>query len=311
MGAYEKVLLVTRPTRLEGLVKRYNTKRQAKFYIEHQGGDFQGYQAEDDEYRRSLDQVRASLDLGLKVQQVGRELLPNLVVSDSDLVVALGQDGLVANTAKYVGSQPLVGVNPDPARFDGVLLPFAADQARAAVTAVLEDRARVREVSMAQAQLDDGQRLLAFNDLYLGAASHVSSRYRVTWRGQTESQSSSGILVSTGAGSTGWLSSVFHMASAVTRLGGGEPGERPTMGWEDRRLMWITREPFQSRHSSIQLSAGVLEEGEALEVESRMPAGGVVFSDGVEADRLQFVSGRVASIGLAPERARLVVGALA
>ena len=46
----------------------------------------------------------------------------------------------MANVAKYVGDQPLVGVNPDPTRFDGVLLPFAV-RARGAVRRVLEGKA--------------------------------------------------------------------------------------------------------------------------------------------------------------------------
>ena len=53
-----------------------------------------------------------------------------------------------------------------------------------------------------RARLNDGQRLLAFNDFLIGHRTHVSARYRLTWHGRTETQSSSGILVSTGAGST-------------------------------------------------------------------------------------------------------------
>ena len=64
----------------------------------------------------------------------------------------------------------------------------------------------------------DGQRLLAFNDLFIGARTHVSARYRVEYAGKQEQQSSSGLLVSTGAGSTGWLSSVMNMPSAVAKL---------------------------------------------------------------------------------------------
>ncbi len=127
--------------------------------------------------------------------------------------MTLGQDGLVANTAKYAGAQPIVAVNPEPIRFDGILLPFLPDQARTAVGQVLDAKAAVREVTLADATLNDGQRLLAFNDLFLGARSHVSALYRIVCGKRSETQSSSGVLVSTGAGSTGWISSVFNMAS--------------------------------------------------------------------------------------------------
>lgn len=38
-----------------------------------------------------------------------------------------------------------------------------------------------------------------------------------------------------------------------------------------------------------------------------MPTGGVIFSDGVEADHLKFNSGSIATVGLAPETATIVI----
>ena len=129
--AFEKIVLVTRKTRLMELIARFNTRAQAKFYIEHSGGDFAEYEREDAAYAKALTAVRQSLEVGLKVQLIDRELSPTFLFAPTDIVVTLGQDGLVANTAKYVGGQPLVAINPDPERFDGVLLPFAVAQARA------------------------------------------------------------------------------------------------------------------------------------------------------------------------------------
>ncbi len=307
----DKIVLVTRKTRLDDLVARFNTRAQAKFYITHSGGDFSDYEREDDAYRRALDEVRGALELGLKVQLVDRAFIPTFLFAAGDVVVTLGQDGLVANTAKYVGAQPLVAVNPDPARFDGVLLPFSPKQARGAVDRVASGRARVREVTLAEARLADGQRLLAFNDLLLGAQTHVSARYRIGWGGAPEPQSSRGVLVSTGAGSTGWLSSVFNMAAGVGALfGGGAPHAvaKVTMEWEDPRLAFVVREPFASKHSKVGIVAGMIAAGDELVIESLMPRGGAIFSDGVEADFLAFDAGAIAHVKSATQRARLVVG---
>jgi NAD kinase len=305
---FEKIVLVTRKTRLAQLVERFNTRAQAKFYIEHAGGDFADYLREDDAYARSLEHLHRSLDLGLKVQQVNRDFVPNFVFVPSDLIVTLGQDGLVANVAKYAGEHPIVPVNPDPERFDGVLLPFRTPDARAAVTRVIENTATLRHITLAEARLADGQRLLGFNDLYIGQRSHVSARYAITADGKRESQSSSGVLVSTGAGSTGWLSSVFNMAAAVSAFTGGNTGKPLHLGWDDPRLVFVVREPFASRHSQVSIAAGVISSGQTLALESHMPAGGVIFSDGVEADALAFNSGAIATIGAAAQRAHLVVG---
>jgi NAD kinase len=168
---FKKIVIVTRRTRLQELVERFNTHSQAKFYIEHSGGDFADYEREDDSYRTALDLVRRSLDFELPHQLVDRALVPTYKFQKEDVVVTLGQDGLVANTAKYAGAQPIVAINPEPSRFDGILLPFLPDQARTAVGQILDAKAAFREVTLADATLNDGQRLLAFNDLFLGARS--------------------------------------------------------------------------------------------------------------------------------------------
>lgn len=304
---FKKIVIVTRRTRLQELVERFNTHSQAKFYIEHSGGDFADYEREDDSYRTALDLVRRSLDFELPHQVVDRALVPTYKFQKEDVVVTLGQDGLVANTAKYAGAQPIVAVNPEPSRFDGILLPFLPDQARAAVGQVLDGKAEFRQVTLADATLNDGQRLLAFNDLFLGARSHVSALYRIVRGKRSETQSSSGVLVSTGAGSTGWISSVFNMASGVTSFCGGRPVTGIRMPWEDRRLLYVVREPFISRHSQAGIVAGMLETGEELVLESLMPSGGAIFSDGMEADFLQFNSGAIVRVRAAEQRAHLVV----
>lgn len=307
----DKIVVVTRKTRLEELVDRFNTLPQARFYIQHMGLDFSEYEAEHEAFVRSCKQVLKDLEaLQRKVQRIDWKFLPSFLFAPDDAVVVLGRDGLVVNTAKYLRGQPIVGVNPDPKRIDGVLLPFAPAAAAKAVGRALEQRAEVREVTMAEVRLNDGQSLLAFNDFYIGQRTHVSSRYSLSWHDRTERQSSSGVLVSTGAGSTGWFSSTQNMAQAVSRLllGGGAPKLKPMrLGWDDPKLAFVVREPFRSRASDVQLTAGLIGAGESLRLESHMPEGGVIFSDGVENDALAFNAGSVAEVRAAEVRARLVV----
>jgi hypothetical protein len=309
VATYEKLLVVTRPTRLDGLIERFNTKGQAKFYIEHSGGDFGDYEAEHDAYQRSLDRLRRDLEFGIPRQFIDRSLVPTYTFGPHDLVVALGQDGVVANVAKYAGAQPIVGVNPDPERFDGILLAFQPAETKAIVARVLDGKpTAARAVTLAEVQLGDGQRLLAFNDLFIGTRSHVSARYRIVAGRQNEAQSSSGVLVSTGAGSTGWMSSVFNMATGVTAFAGGHAAGTIQFAWEDPRLLFAVREPFVSRHSAASIVAGWIEDGQEIVIESQMAMGGVIFSDGIEQDYLEFNAGAIGHVRRAQQRAMLIVG---
>lgn len=303
---YEKIVLITRKTRLEELVAKYNTVAQAQFYLDHAGVDFADYLKEHDAYQRSLDQVRRAIEVGLRIQLLDRSLVPTYTFARTDLVVTLGQDGLVANTAKYVAGQPILAVNPDRSRFDGVLLPFLPHTLGDGLDRAMRGKAASKSVVMAEARLQDGQRLLAFNDLFIGASTHVSARYQIRHGEREEKHSSSGVLVSTGAGSTGWLSSVFHEAAGLAELLGGQAVQAPELAWDSPRLFFVVREPYASLHSQAGIAAGFVDARSKLRIESQMPAGGVIFSDGVESDKLEFHSGAVATIGIAEERAQLV-----
>ncbi len=314
MPSLEKIVVITQKTMLEELVERFSTPGQAKFYVEHQGSSFAGYQAAHDAYHAALDTLRRSLPAGVRSQFVERSFLPNFLFGERDLVVAVGRDGLVVNTAKYLTSQPLVGFNPDPTRIDGVLVPFRAEQAEAVLYHTLGGNVQARQITMAKAALNNGQSLYAVNDLFLGQKTHLSARYSVSFRGRQEDQSSSGIIVSTGAGSTGWFRSILTGASGIAQgfLRRGpvkELKDNYRFDWEANHLYFSVREPFISKASSADLVFGRIEPRHELIVTSQMPSGGVIFSDGIESDFLEFASGTIATIAVADRKVHLVVPA--
>ena len=329
----ERVVIVTAQTRLQKLKKKFNTVAQTKFYMKNMGGDFEELEEEDNVMNLSINQAQRKLRETTKSKIITREYLPNYIFSDKDVVVVIGQDGLVANTAKYATNIPIIGINPDPDRYDGVLLPFNTDNINEVVTKVLKGQYQAKNVTMAEAKLNDGQRLLAFNDLFIGPQTHRSARYNLTFGKKTEAQSSSGIIVSTGAGSTGWLSSLINMANGITNVFGdpkthsrsisisksknrsssftmpqSQGVQQPQLAWDTDRLVFVVREPFLSRTSKISIGAGNIFKNETLELESMMSGGGVIFSDGIETDFLSFNSGTIAKIGIAEEKAHLVTG---
>jgi len=197
-----KIILVTRRTRLQELVARYNTVEQAHFQAEHLGMDFGDFMEEDRIHQAAIIQVEESLKSHGRLQRLDRGFLPNFLFPPQCLVVVLGQDGLVANTLKYLDGQQVMAINPDPARWEGVLLPFAVADVPRVIHEVLRERRNVREVAMGRARLSDGQELLAVNDFFVGARSHVSARYEIALGDLVERQSSSGVIISTGLGST-------------------------------------------------------------------------------------------------------------
>ena len=301
----EYAIIVKNKTRLETLIERFNTKAQAKFYIERLGGNFEDYEVEHETFYASLASLQSQLSKIIKHKLVERVYVPSYIFTDKNVIVVIGQDGLVANTAKYSRGFPIVAVNPDKSRYDGILLPFDTSDFIFGVEKVMTSSFTSRNVRFAEAKLNDGQRLLAFNDLFIGASSHVSARYKISFNEQTEEHSSSGLIVSTEAGSTGWLSSIFNMAYGVTGLFE-KKLKRKQPKLRDNDLLFAVREPFESIRTQTGIAAGVIRKNSKLVIESLMPAHGVIFSDGIEADFLKFNSGTIATIGLAVETATLV-----
>ena len=302
----EYAIIIKNKTRLETLIERFNTKAQAKFYIVRSGGDFSDYEKEHEVFQDSLSAVQRNLSVVLKNKTVDRSFLPAFLFNDKQVVVTVGQDGLVANTAKYVQQIPIIAVNPDPDRFDGVLLPFHTNNFLNAVDKVMNDQYHSKLTSFAEARLNDGQRLLAFNDLFIGATSHVSARYRITYNNKTEEHSSSGIIVSTQAGTTGWLSSIFNMSFGIRKFIENDKTKKKYVKLKDNQLMFAVREPFASKRSQVETTAGIISGSSKLIVQSFMPNNGLIFSDGIETDFLKFNSGAIATIGIADEKANLV-----
>ncbi|MFA6545480.1 MAG: hypothetical protein WCS99_13765 [Limisphaerales bacterium] len=327
-----KIILVTRPTRLAELVARFNTVAQARFYVEHLGADFSDYQQEDATYQHALAETQRVLSQLGRVQVVERKFLPNFLFGPDDIIVALGQDGLVANTLKYLDSaQPVVGVNPDPRRWDGQLLPFRVNDLIKIIPEVFLRERPKKLVTMAKATLNNGLQMYAVNDLFIGPKSHSSARYRIQFGAESESHSSSGVIVSTGLGSTGWFKSLMNGASAVARSAGsvliGQEAAAPPplpkgrrkgtrretttvqtgFAWDADYLFFTVREPFPTTTTGVSVVFGQVTERQPLTIESHMPEHGVIFSDGIELDFVEFNSGTKAVISVAEKKGVLVL----
>ncbi len=148
---------------------------------------------------------------------------------------------------------------------------------------------------MVGARLEAGDRLLALNEIFVGHRSHQSARYRLELGDEAERQSSSGLIISTGTGATGWASSIHRERHASFAL--------PAPG--DPDLAWFVREAWPSVATGTALTAGLLAPPTRLRVVSEMEDG-VVFGDGIEDDRLALPWGQPVEVGRAREVLRLV-----
>jgi len=303
-----RVIIVFRETQLDELIKRYNTLEQARFYVEHLGADFSRYIDDDKSYKAALKEVRTIYQKIAKVQLVDRSFLSNFTFVGIDAVIVVGQDGLVANTLKYVHDIPVIGINPDPARYDGILLPFKISDINKLAIETIQGKRQQKKITLAKATLSNGQSIVGVNDIFIGPKQHSSAKYELCWNNSSEIQSSSGIIVSTGLGSTGWFQSIL---TGAKRIAGSLNKEKSALqkgfSWDANYLCFCVREPFPSQTTGTELAFGQVSQKQSLKICSHMPDNGVIFSDGIFDDTIDFHSGLTATIGLADWQGRLVV----
>jgi hypothetical protein len=291
-----RAVIVRRPTEFELLVAEHGTRAQAAFYLERQGVKIADVEERHRRIVAALDAVRAQIPRTWRNIVLMRADLDRFVFEPSDIIIAVGQDGLVANVAKYLESQYVIGINPDRNSYEGVLVPHEPAAAADLLADCIADRAPFEGRTMVEATLDDGQRLKALNELFVGHRSHQSARYRLRVETGDERQSSSGIIVSTGTGATGWARSINLERNNIVTL------PKP----EERALAFFVREAFPGSGFTTARTFGRITSINKLTVISEMNVGGVLFGDGIEDDSVEFGWGATAQIGLSETRLRLV-----
>ncbi|MGW6742691.1 hypothetical protein ACWGDX_18550 [Streptomyces sp. NPDC055025] len=298
MSLAPRAVLVHRTSEYEELLARHGTHGQAAFFLSSRGRSVEEVAERHRRARRALAEVAAAVPPRWRQARVERADLDRFLFAPEDVVVVVGQDGLVANAAKYLSGQPVVGIDTDPGRNPGVLVRHRAADAPALLRAATAGGGSVDELTMAEAVTDDAQRLLALNEIYLGRPDHRTARYQLgpdEENAPAESQASSGVLVGTGTGATGWLGS-------LRRERGGGP---PLPGPAEPRLIWYVREAWPSPVTGTSLVEGVLTATERLRITVEADRL-VAFGDGMESDALELTWGQTVRVGRSATSLRLL-----
>ncbi len=285
-----RAVVVTRPTDYTALLLRHGTREQARFVLESRGQSLDEVWDRHVAQDRALHTVLGAVPRHWRRAQVQRAELDRFLFEPEDLVLAVGQDGLVANVAKYLRGQPVAGINFTP----GVLARHEPKAAADLMAAFEAQKLKTEARTLAQAATDDGRTLLALNELFIGHRSHQSARYTLKVGDRRERHSSSGIIIATGTGATGWAQSIALHREGCPAL----PSPTST------ELVFLVREAWASRATGATLVHGVLQG--SLSLSAEMDDGGVCFGDGIESDHLVLTYGQTVTVSRAKMALELV-----
>jgi len=183
---------------------------------------------------------------------------------DKDLVIAIGGDGTFIQTSHFLNQTPILGINSEPEVSEGALSSLKGEEIDF-LDEILTGKYRI--IQRPRVKVRKNGELIerhALNEVYIGSETQFhTSRYIIKLNGNEEEHRSSGVLVVTGSGSNAWYKSA-----------GGKP-----FHYAEKKLKFLTREPFVRRVFKPKILNGEIKEGEKIIFESKRSTGGIIAID--------------------------------
>ncbi len=302
----DRIVIVIKSTRLDDLIKKHFTIGAVTFHLESIDSSIEPYIIEDATYKNALELITSQIPGEIPTAMVEREQLPTFLFRPTDFIIACGPDGLFVNLAQYVGDQLVLTINPDRSSVAGVLMLFNPAHVTEMIKKVKSNTCKVEALPMIKATVDNDKVLWGLNDILVGRNDHISCRYEIAYAGQNENQSSSGILISTGIGSTGWIQSIQNMLYGLTGNRSSRISNPP--GATSQELLFVVREPFLSPNTGVSIVTGRIVPGRPLVITSQMPKGGCIFSDGITEKAIRWNAGSQVKITIGERSINRIVG---
>ena len=207
------------------------------------------------EEKSTLDVVRSTLKK-YKINYIDskREILNKKLFQNKDLIIVVGGDGTFLRVSHFIFDKtPIFGVNSDPRYKEGFFMAAMKKDFEKKIKKIVKNNFEMKKIQRLEAYIGNRKiQELALNEFYVASEKqHHTARYFLSVRGKKEKQKSSGILISTAAGSNAWIKSA---GGKILPLNSG-------------KFEYLVREPYCGRVSArCGLANGILNKNEKLEV---------------------------------------------
>ena len=245
------------------------------------------------EEKEALNHIKETLKkYGIKYKIRKREKLKEKFFKNRDLILAFGGDGTFLMASHGVlGKVPMLGINSDPSSKEGFFMNANKDDFEKKIKRVINNDFQIKKLHRLEAYIGK-KRIpdLALNEYYVASEKpYHTARYYLTVRGKRERQKSSGVLVSTAAGSYAW-----------TKSAGGK--ELPLCSDD---FEYIIREPYCGRTAAkCRLFNDILRKDEKVIIEFEL-GNGIIIADSTATEH-KFKTGEKVTIKLSKKPLHII-----
>ncbi len=254
MSGVRRVLVIAKRSTYDLYVRHHKMERVLAL-LDRKDPTVARLERADAHHAKTLEEVRDAVErVGWKATFRDRDRVGD--VSGFDLVITVGGDGTLIWVSRSVGDTPMLGVNSAPMDSVGFLCGTRMGEVHSHLVAIEEGRvSRVRTARMQVAIDGEVVHRRVLNDvLFTHPMPAITSKYILEFDGVHEEQKSSGIWISTAAGST-----------AAVRSAGGKP-----MPLRSRMLQFVVREAYVPPGVEYHHLKGFIHPDETLRVRNKM-----------------------------------------
>jgi len=194
---------------------------------------------------------------GFEVKYSWKNVLLPKDLEGFDIVISIGGDGTALSASHFLTKRPLLAINSNPRQSEGALTTLNLEDLDKKLREIKSGKFKTEKLERIEVMINDKlQNPLALNDVFIANEKAYSmSKYKIRFNGSLEEQKSSGLIFSTGTGSTAWFKSA-----------GGEP-----FSAQSRVIKMIVREPFLRRISKFKTIRAEIGEKDSCEVIALTP----------------------------------------
>jgi len=211
-----------------------------------------------DEGSKDDESCRMIKEEGFEVVYAWKNTLSKKELEGVDFVISIGGDGTALSASHYLEDKPLLAVNSRPGKSEGVLTIISIGDLNQKLKEIKKKGFELEELERIKVSINGKDvGMLALNDVFIAnERAYLISKYKLKMDGQEEEQRSSGLIFSTGTGSTAWF-----------RSAGGTP-----FSAQSKHIKMIVREPYHGKLNSFSMVRETLKDEEKVEIKVLCPS---------------------------------------